>query len=160
MAETDVAREVQNLGCELAELRPLVHEVHSNMPRIALALETLAAVTTRQEANIEDHKRLHYRISDVEKKADTALAENKSLRQDFDELHDEHLVCTTTQKVERRQARSGLVARLRAKLEDKALEILVTVVLGFCGWMVYSHWREYQKSVKVIGGIVRPFVMA
>ena len=46
MTELDeVKSELHSLGRELAGLRPLVLEVHGNMPRIAVALETLARVT-------------------------------------------------------------------------------------------------------------------
>jgi hypothetical protein len=163
----EVRVEVHRMGLEIAGLRPIVQEVHSSMPRIVQALETLAGVTARLETNTEDHRHLHDRINSIEEKIREERVENieghrvihrrinetdviaKEMRDDFDALRDEHIVCTTTQKVTRTVEKEGLWAKIKKVFTDKSLELVVYAILGFTAWMVLSHLGDYQKSKQV-----------
>jgi hypothetical protein len=160
----EVKVEMHKLGLEIAGLRPIVQEVHNSMPRIVMALETLAGVTVRLEANTEDHRHLHERITRAEEQIKEDRLENmeehriihrrinetdeiaKEAKDEFDALRDEHIVCTTTAKVTTRVEGAGLWAKIKAKVTDKALELVILSILAFISWMVVSHFNDFQKS--------------
>lgn len=145
----EIKDEVHSLGKEIAGLRPLVHEMHNNMPRIVEALETLARVTEKLENNADDHKRLHYRITDVEVSVKALKVEHNGLDERFVKLKEEHIVCTTTQKVTSKVEKSGVWAKIKAKFTDKALELMIIATLGFVAWMVMTNFALYLKSLKL-----------
>ena len=129
----------------------MVLEVHGNMPRIAVALETLARVTERLESNTEDHKRIHYRISECQQHLKEMEAYYDDLEIRFNTLRDEHIVCTTTSRVERSAVTTGLWARLKVKAAEKTVDLVVVAVLGFLVWLVIYHLRHYPMTAPMLG---------
>ena len=151
MPEQDgVKNEVQLLGKQIAGLQPLVREVHNQMPRIAEALETLAMVTAKLENNTEDHKRIHYRITGIESSVKTVIENHGELEARFEALKDEHIVCITTKQVERRAERTSWWAKAKAKIAEKIIEITTLAIIGFIGWMVISHLKEYPPAAQIM----------
>lgn len=151
MAGEGVAEEVQNLRLEISGLRPLVLEMHGNMPRIAMALETLARVTEKLESNTEDHKRIHFRISDIDARVDKEIAQREDLERRFDRLKEEHLICITSAKVRQTDAQSSLWTRVKAKAAEKAAELVLVAVAGFVVWLVLSHLAAYPVTAPIVG---------
>lgn len=147
----EIKDEVHGLSREIAGLRPLVHEVHNNMPRIATALETLARVTEKLESNTEDHKRIHYRITETENHVKSLNGHHDDLERRFEALREDYLVCTTTSKIRRSDAQTGLWARLKLKAAEKAVDLIVVAVVGFFAWMVVFHLAKYPATALIIG---------
>jgi hypothetical protein len=135
----EIRKEVFKLCNALAGITPLVTEVHGQMPRIAEALETLAMITAKLENNTEDHKRIHYRITEI----GTTV---KTLSDSYDAWKECHLVCMTTKQVERRVERLSWWTRAKTKAGDKVVEIVTLAIVSFVGWMVISHLKEYPKT--------------
>src|SRR6185369_7157266 len=94
-------KDIHGLSLELAGLKPLVKEVHNHIPRITNALETLADVSARLENNVEEHKRIHFRITEHDKDITKLKADHESLDHRFSVLKEEHVICMTTKRVER-----------------------------------------------------------
>lgn len=151
MSELEAIKdEVNGISRELSGLRPLVNEMHSNMPRIAKALETLAGVSVKLEANAEDHKRLHYRITDNEEEIERVESDLKELKRDFYTMRDEHVVVTTARKTKQQVAQSSVLARLRLKAAEKAVELITLAVMLFSAWMVLSHLPKYSPAAQIM----------
>lgn len=145
-----IKSEVHSLNKTIAGLQPMVKDVHTQMPRILEALETLAKVTVKLENNTEDHKRLHYRITEV-KTAHEELAErHEDLAGKFDALEKEHLVCITTRQVERKVERCSWWSKAKSKALEKAVEIVTLAIIGFTAWMVLTHLKEYPKTAPIV----------
>lgn len=140
---------IHELGKEVAGLKPMVKEVHGYMPRIVSAMEKLAEVSVRMENNTEEHKRIHYRITDV----DTNV---KSLQTEFDSLKEEHIVCVTTKRVERQSERSNIWAKFKTKATEKAIEWALVIIIGATTWMVATHTREYIASLPKTPTVAAP----
>jgi len=149
--------DIHGLGLEVAELKPLVREVHNYMPRIAEALVTLARITEKLESNTEDHKRIHHRITDLEngvrgvetdfKDLSIVTANNQGrLEEKFNKLRDEHLECMTAKRVEKVERRKGMFNRIKAKFEERVVDILVWLLISFTVWMVLNHMVLYSSS--------------
>lgn len=152
MTELDeVKNELHGLGREVAGLRPLVLEVHSNMPRIAVALETLARVTERLESNTEDHKRIHFRISENEHGLKEQSAYYDDLERRFNALRDEHIICSTTARLERVAETTGPWPRLKMKAAEKTVDLFMVALLGFLAWLVIYHLRHYPLTAPMLG---------
>jgi chromosome segregation ATPase len=150
MSELEGIRgEVHSLCKTIAGIQPLVKEVHGQMPRIAEALESLAAISAKMENNTEDHKRIHYRISDVESSVKALAGRHDELEHNFDSLKEEHIVCITTKQVERRTERASWWTKAKAKAGEKVVEVVTLAVVGFTAWMVLSHLKEYPKTAPV-----------
>ena len=149
-AQKGIESEVHSLGMQIAGLHPLVTEVHSQMPRIAEALETLAMVTAKLENNTEDHKRIHYRITGIESSVKTVIENHGELEARFEALKEEHIVCITTKQVERRAERTSWWAKAKAKAAEKVIEITTLAIIGFIGWMVISHLKEYPPAAQIM----------
>lgn len=144
-----VEQEVHNLRLDIAKLQPLVNEVHENMPRIAVALETLARVTEKLESNTEEHKRIHYRIT-AEEEARRELGEaHADLARRFIDLRDEHLVCTTRSRVRESDAREGLWARIKGGAAEKAGEYLIVGVVALAVWLLFLRF-SYCTGAKLL----------
>lgn len=146
----DVRSEVHVLGKEIAGLRPLVHEVHANMPRIAVALETLARVTEKLENNTEEHKRLHFRISEAEEDIRGLDARHGDLERKFFALRDEHLICTTTNRTRRTAQQTSLLTRLKEKAAEKTIEVALVAILCFMAWIVIYHFPKYPLTATIM----------
>lgn len=144
----DVQAEVGNLGRQVATLTPMVHDMHQNMPRIATALETLARVTEKLESNTEDHKRIHYRITEVQ-------TDQKVMRQEVDTLKSEHLVHMTTSRLDADKKSKGLLARLKFKMAEKVVEWALIGILVFLLWLVLFHLRDYPLTAPIFGAVKR-----
>jgi len=155
MAEVDALKdEVHGLRNEFSALKPLVNEMHANMPRIVLALETLARITERLENNTEDHKRIHFRITENQEDIKGLRVELAEVKKDFTQLNDEHLVCVTTATVRRSDRQESLSTRLKTKIAEKTAEIMITAVLFFLGWLLVYHLGEYPTTAPIIGSAV------
>lgn len=147
----EVKDEVHSLGLEIAGLKPLVNEVHNNMPRIAKALETLATVTERLESNTEDHKRLHYRISEVDNDVKVIGGRHDDLALKFEALQKDFIICTTRKSAEK----ASLLTRLKEKAAEKTVELMLVAIICFAAWLVVYHLPHYPVTSTIInqGGI-------
>lgn len=145
-----IRKEVHALSNTIAGLSPLVVDTHSQIPRIAEALESLAVVTTKLENNSEEHKRIHFRINDAEKVVTSLALRVDTLRSDFDGLKDEHIVCVTTRQVEGRIVRTSFWAKAKTKAGEKAVELITLAVIGFVAWMIVSHLPQYPQTAPII----------
>lgn len=151
MTDLDSIRgELQGLGKEVAGLRPLVLEMNSNMPRIAVALETLARVTEKLESNTEDHKRIHFRITENERALKELSGYHDDLERRFESLRDDHIVCTTTTRVERTVAVSSLWEKIKVKVAEKTVEIFLVAMIGFVGWLVVVNLPRYPVTAPIV----------
>lgn len=139
------------------------------MPRITDALEVLARITGKLENNAEDHKRLHFRITAVEddvrgveeniKELASATATNQGrLEEKFNIMYTEHLTCITTNRVRTSERRKGLWSKIKLKIEERVVDIVVWLLVSFTVWMVLNHMVMYSASglagavKKAVGG--------
>ena len=143
-----IQSEVHALGTQIAGLQPMVQEVHGQMPKIAEALEILAGVSAKLENNSEDHKRIHHRITGLENVIKSEVVAREDLETRFVTLKDEHIVCVTTGKVERRIESSSWWTKAKAKAMDKTVEIITLAIIGFTAWMVLSHLSSYPRAAQ------------
>lgn len=151
MADLESLREaLHGLEKQVAGLHPVVKDMHSNMPRIATALETLARVTERLEANTEEHQRIHYRIGENHLALENLRKDFVDLEERFESLREEHLVCVTTDSVRRAQKTSGLLARIQAKATDKVVDLIIVAVFAFAVWLVIYHLPRYPVTAPII----------
>ncbi len=148
MSELDEIKEsVHGLKVEIAGLRPVVSEIHSHMPRITVALETLARVEEKQSSDKEDHQRIHYRIEGVEDSCEKLAEISKQTSRRVDELWMAHIECQADRKIE------GVAGKLRtgANWWDKTRELIARDVvrwvafgvLFFLLWLVTVNLPEY-----------------
>lgn len=146
-----VEKEVHRLGLAIAKLQPLVNEVHEHIPRIALALETLARVTEKLESNTEEHRRIHYRITAEEEAREKLGDAHEELGRKFSKLWDEHLVCTTKSRVRESDARESLWSRIKDGAAEKAGEYLVVGFLALAGGLLFLHFSSHPMATLVLG---------
>ncbi len=150
--------EVRGLASKVDGLRPVVEDIRSIMPRIAAAIEGLARVEERLVANGEDHKRIHFRISDGEKAVEGVRKDLAELEGRFEALHDEHLVQVTSMRVrgETVPQKKEIVA---ASCDDggwwggakktaitEVVRAVVLLCIGFAAWMVAEHVDEFRRG--------------
>lgn len=152
-----VKDEIHGLSNEIAGLKPIVKEMHLNMPRITKALETLARVTEKQESNVEDHKRLHHRINENKEQVETVAAHHEELRRQVDGLEKEHLICFTvreerraTAKERRENSKNSFWARVRFNVTERIVEYLLVTIVLFLAWIVLFHLPQYPLIAPII----------
>lgn len=151
MDEINKLRDAVNLlGREVSELKPVVLDVHSNMPRIAQALETLAKVTARQEASHDEHKRIHYRIAENENNISAVRNDVGRLKERIDKVREEQVICLAGQKVKKKDLRIPLLERIRSAVAEKVIVVIVLATLGFFGWLVVYHLPKYPVTAPII----------
>ncbi len=144
MPLAELQKTLTDLRVDVAEIKPLAKQI----PSIAAAMTTLAEVSAKLENNFEDHKRIHYRITDVEKDV-------RGLKEEFETLKEEHIVCVTTKQVERRSERTSLWTRAKKNATDKVVEITTLAIVAFAAWMVISHLKEYPGTAQLVTPITK-----
>ncbi len=151
MSELDEIKDsVHGLKVEIAGLRPVVSEIHSHMPRITLALETLARVTEKLESNKEEHQRIHYRIEEVEQNVEGLAKTARETRGRLDELLLMHVECKAECKADRKWESSGVLLskngwwdRTRDLIARDVVRWVAFGVLAFLLWMVVVNLPDY-----------------
>lgn len=143
-----IKNDMHSLSLQFAGLQPMVQDVHSQMPKIADALETLAMVTAKLENNTEEHKRIHFRINDVEGSVNKLNESHEHLKTRFDKLDNEHTVCITTGRVERRMTDASWWGKAKTKALDKAVELITLVIIGFTAYMILVHLAQYPATAR------------
>lgn len=142
----ELQKSLSALREDVAGIKPLVQQI----PEVATAMSKVAEITAKLENNMEDHKRIHYRITGVED-------EVKGLKQKFDTMENEHLVHMTTIQVKRQTARTSIWTRIKSRATDKAVEIATLAIVTFAAWMIISHLPQYPKTAPIINqSITRP----
>jgi len=156
--------DIHRLGIDLAELRPLVKEVHDYMPRITDALECLARVTERLEANNEDHKRLHHRLSELAREVDEVRGEIKALQTRFSAMHDEHILCLTGRKRDleeqerkQRERAASVTWRVFEDTKIKLASCVTWLLVGFVVWITVVNLAAYTRST--VFGVIKKAIL-
>jgi len=144
----NVEDELHNIKLEVAGLKPLVVEMHSSMPRIARALETLASHSSKFEANSLDHKHIHNRLSELRTNVSDIETVQDELKQEFDILRNEHIVCITTNSI----TKNSRWEKIKLKAEDKALVTILTATGIFIAWVLLSHLPDYPALKAFLSG--------
>ena len=156
----EVKKSLHGLENEMSGIRPVVDDIHQYMPRISAALETLAAVTVKLESNAEDHKRIHYRITDAENDHKQLQTEHKQLEAKVDTLWKEHVECQAELAAGKKtlgvpgpaiqQPAKPLLRRIQEKVAENVATTVVMIVLAFLGWLLIFHLPNYPPTKDII----------
>lgn len=150
---------VGDLSVKVAELRPIVKDIHAGMPRMLRALETLAHVTERLESNSEDHKRIHYRITDNEKQVDEVKAQIAAVKEDLGQLKEEHIQCQAEREAEAKvgksntppcEGKNSFLSKLRRKVEENVATILALLVVAFAFYLFVPPLLDFIAKMPAI----------
>lgn len=127
----EVRKEVSDVRVDIAFMQPFVQQI----PQISKALTVLAEVMPRLEANMEEHKRMHFRMDNLE-------GEQRRLHMEFTELNLEHAACMERIRLEEKAEPTKTSTLVR----QAVIPILAAVVTSFALWLSGIHVKEYVDS--------------
>ena len=141
---------MHGLETELAGLKPIVVDIHNSMPRITRALETLAKVTAQQQANHEDHKRIHFRIAENTKEIESIEKDVKELRGEFRNLQQEHIECRAERSALGRIKRKSGWDKIKDQAQQTTVNWLVLLLLAFLLFVFVPKAMEFVATLPTV----------
>jgi len=152
---SEIKESVHTLETEISGLKPIVSDIHANMPRIAKAMETLARATERLNSHEDEHKRLHYRISETDKRTKDMHSQLTALNERMNGLWQEHIDCQarlSARKEAKKEEKENLGwwERLKQKVAEQVAVFVVLGVIAFFLWVVIYHLPQYPATAPII----------